>query len=86
MHQDREFIPLKNELEYVDNYLVIMEYSGSYDFMLTKEVEEDTLSLLIPRFILQPESRAIDTKNFPLVWLNRCSRNESRGYPSYALE
>lgn len=54
MHQDREFIPLKNELEYVDNYLVIMEYSGSYDFMLTKEVEEDTLSLLIPRFILQP--------------------------------
>lgn len=54
MHQDREFIPLKNELEYVDNYLVIMEYSGSYDFMLTKEVGEDTLSLLIPRFILQP--------------------------------
>lgn len=54
MHQDREFIPLKNELEYVNNYLVIMEYSGSYDFILTKEVEEDTLSLLIPRFILQP--------------------------------
>ncbi|MBO5094204.1 MAG: sensor histidine kinase [Lachnospiraceae bacterium] len=54
MHQDREFIPLKNELEYVDNYLVIMEYSGSYDFEIIKEVEEDTLSLLIPRFILQP--------------------------------
>lgn len=54
MHQDREFIPLKNELEYVDNYLVIMEYSGSYDFEIAKEVEEDTLSLLIPRFILQP--------------------------------
>lgn len=33
-----------------------------------------------------PESRAIDTKNFPLVWLNCCSRNGSRGYPSYALE
>lgn len=54
MHQDREFIPLKNELEYVDNYLVIMEYSGSYDFEIIKEVEKDTLSLLIPRFILQP--------------------------------
>lgn len=35
---------------------------------------------------LLPESRAIDTKNFPLVWLNCCSRNGSRGYPSYALE
>jgi hypothetical protein len=35
---------------------------------------------------MRPESRAIDTKNFPLVWLNCCSRNGSRGYPSYALE
>lgn len=54
MHQDKEWIHLKNELEYVDNYLTIMEYSGSYDFVLEKEVEEDTLSLFIPRFILQP--------------------------------
>lgn len=54
MHQDKELIHLKNELEYVDNYLTIMEYSGSYDFVLEKEVEEDTLSLFIPRFILQP--------------------------------
>ena len=38
------------------------------------------------RFDIFPESRAIDTKNFPLVWLNCCSRNGSRGYPSYALE
>lgn len=37
-------------------------------------------------FGMYPESRAIDTKNFPLVWLNCCSRNGSRGYPSYALE
>lgn len=54
MHQDKELIHLKNELEYVDNYLTIMEYSGSYDFVLEKEVDEDTLSLFIPRFILQP--------------------------------
>lgn len=54
MHQEKEFITLKKELEYVDNYLVIMEYSGSYDFEIAKQVEEDTLSLLIPRFILQP--------------------------------
>lgn len=54
MHQDKEFIYLRNELEYVDNYLTIMEYSGSYDFVLEKEVDEHTLSLFIPRFILQP--------------------------------
>lgn len=54
MHQDREFIPLRRELEYVDNYLVIMEYSGSYDFVIKKEVDEDTMALFIPRFILQP--------------------------------
>lgn len=54
MHQDRELIQLKNELEYVDNYLTIMDYSGSYDFMLEKEVDENTLPLFIPRFILQP--------------------------------
>lgn len=54
MHQNREFIYLKNELEYVDNYLTIMEYSGSYDFVLEKKVEDDTLSLFLPRFILQP--------------------------------
>lgn len=54
MHQDKELIHLKNELEYVDNYLTIMEYSGSYDFLLKKDVDEDTQSLFIPRFILQP--------------------------------
>lgn len=54
MHQDKEFIHLKNELEYVDNYLTIMEYSGSYDFELERDVDEETLSLFIPRFILQP--------------------------------
>lgn len=29
-------------------------YSGSYDFLLEKDVDEDTLPLFIPRFILQP--------------------------------
>lgn len=54
MHQEKEMIPLKSELEYVDNYLLIMDYSGSYDFVLEKDVEEETVSLFIPRFILQP--------------------------------
>lgn len=54
MHQDRELIPLKSELEYVDNYVVIMEYSKSYDFVLEKDVEARALPLLVPRFTLQP--------------------------------
>lgn len=44
----------KKELEYVDNYLVIMEYSGSFDFQVERQIEPDTLSLYVPRFILQP--------------------------------
>lgn len=54
MHQEREFIPLKDELEYVDNYLTIMEYSGSYDYIVEREVDRDTVLLYVPRFILQP--------------------------------
>ena len=54
IHQENEFICLKNELEYVDNYLVIMEYSGSYDFTVEREIDERTLDFYIPRFIVQP--------------------------------
>lgn len=54
IHQDEELIPLKNELEYVDNYLTIMEYSGSYDFEVDREIADETLNLFIPRFIMQP--------------------------------
>ena len=54
IHQDNALICLKKELEYVDNYLVIMEYSGSFDFQVDRRIEPDTLSLYVPRFILQP--------------------------------
>lgn len=54
MHQERDMIPLRDELEYVDNYLSLMEYSGNYDFYVEKDIAEDTLELYIPRFILQP--------------------------------
>lgn len=54
IHQDNALICLKKELEYVDNYLVIMEYSGSFDFQVERQIEPDTLSLYVPRFILQP--------------------------------
>lgn len=54
MHQERDFIQLKDELAYVDNYLTIIEYSGSYDFRVEQNIEPDTENLYITRFILQP--------------------------------
>lgn len=54
MHAEEDLIRLSDELKYVDNYLTIMEYSGSYDFSVEKTVDEDTKNLYIPRFILQP--------------------------------
>ena len=55
--------------------ICVLLISGQYKFLR-----------IIIVILYYPESRAIDTKNFPLVWLNCCSRNGSRGYPSYALE
>lgn len=54
MHAEADMICLADELKYVDSYLTIMEYSGSYDFNVEKEVEESAEELYIPRFILQP--------------------------------
>ena len=54
MHAEEDLIRLSDELNYVDNYLTIMEYSGSYDFSVEKRADEDTKELYIPRFILQP--------------------------------
>ena len=54
MHQEEDMIPLKGELNYLDNYLQIVEYSGSYDFVVDKDIEEGTENLMVLRFILQP--------------------------------
>lgn len=54
MHQEKDMIYLEDELEYVNNYLTIIEYSGSYDFEVEKSIQEETRKLFIPRFILQP--------------------------------
>lgn len=54
MHAEEDLICLSDELNYVDNYLTMIEYSGSYDFSVEKSVEENTKGLYIPRFILQP--------------------------------
>lgn len=47
-------ILLKNELLYVENYLRIVEYSGSFDCEVIKEIAPETGNLLVLRFILQP--------------------------------
>lgn len=54
MHQEKNIIFLSKELEYVTNYLTIMEYSGSYDFQVELDIHPDTEHLCIPSFILQP--------------------------------
>lgn len=54
MHQERDMILLREEVEYLDNYITILEYSGNYDFVIEKEIAEDTKQLYVPRFILQP--------------------------------
>lgn len=54
MHAKEELIHMSEELNYVDTYLTIIEYSGSYDFVLEKDIGEEVENLYIPRFILQP--------------------------------
>lgn len=54
MHQEKDLIILQDELDYVDNYLKIIEYNGSYDFYVEKNIAEDTKNLYLLRFILQP--------------------------------
>lgn len=54
MHQEEDMILLKKELLYVENYLRIVEYSGSFDCEVEKEIEPETENLLVLRFILQP--------------------------------
>lgn len=54
MHQEKDMILLKNELDYVENYLRIVEYSGKFDCEVQKDIEAGTGDLLVLRFILQP--------------------------------
>ncbi len=54
MHQEKNIIFLYKELEYVTNYLTIMEYSGSYDYQVEMDIQKEANYLCIPSFILQP--------------------------------
>ncbi len=54
MHQEEDMILLKKELLYVKNYLRIVEYGGSFDCEVEKDIAPETENLLVLRFILQP--------------------------------
>ena len=48
------FIPLSEELSYVDAYLYIIRERFGDRFQFTKEIDESLLSVKIPRLIIQP--------------------------------
>ncbi len=49
-----DFIPLKEELEYIQNYVVIQKLRFNEDFDITYDVSESDQDILIPKLILQP--------------------------------
>ena len=50
----RTQIPLEEELGYVDAYLRIIRWRVGEKFKIYKDIDEDVLSLAVPRLILQP--------------------------------
>ena len=50
----RTQIPLEEELGYVDAYLRIIRWRVGDKFLVHKDIDEDVLSLAVPRLILQP--------------------------------
>jgi two-component system LytT family sensor kinase len=55
LHGHENFVSLREELEFIDNYLDIevMRF-GRDKLLIEKEVESNTLGVMIPSMILQP--------------------------------
>lgn len=49
-----DFITLKEEMEYIQNYIVIQKLRFNEDFEIEYHLSEDLLDLLLPKLILQP--------------------------------
>ena len=47
-------VTLEEEIKNIDNYLNIQQFRFNNKFIVIKELEEDTLSCLIPKLTLQP--------------------------------
>ena len=50
----RDVVPLKQEIEYVDNYLILQRYRLDLTFTYEAVVEDGAEFLTVPRFVLQP--------------------------------
>lgn len=50
----RQVIPIREEVELLKNYIVIQQYRYGGIITVTYQIEEETLSYLIPKFTLQP--------------------------------
>ncbi len=49
-----DFIPLKEEIEYIQNYVFIQKLRFNEDFLITYDVDETLSECMIPKLILQP--------------------------------
>jgi len=55
LQEQEHFVPLKEELEFIDSYLDIEAVRfGAGKLVVVKEIEEDTLTTFVPSMIIQP--------------------------------
>ncbi len=54
LQQHSNFITLKEELDYIDNYLVFEKARFGERLIVNREIDPDTLSVIVPVLILQP--------------------------------
>ena len=55
LQEQEHFIPLKEELEFIDSYLDIEAVRfGAGKLVVEKQVDEDTLKTYVPSMIIQP--------------------------------
>lgn len=54
MGKDEEFITVRKEVEYIENYLNIQEFRYYNKFHVEVEIEEEILENKLPKFLLQP--------------------------------
>jgi two-component system sensor histidine kinase YesM len=50
----REFVPLREELDYVNSYIRIQRYKYFQPFLVNLQIEPEALDCVIPKLLLQP--------------------------------
>ncbi len=54
LRSGREFIPLSEELDYINWYIDIQQYRGVVDYRLHISIDEELMPILLPPFTLEP--------------------------------